>query len=75
MKKVPPTYTGEQEKLIETFSNRLEEFASSLSDRECQILLNLIMSTMDPLDRIRWENPNSILNKQEQEYLNDLKIK
>jgi hypothetical protein len=70
--KIPPNYSAENEKVIQTFSKRLEDYATSLSDRECQILLNLIMNVMDPLDRIRWKDPASLLNKDEQEYLDEL---
>ena len=66
-----PLYTSKQvqEETLKNFSNHLEEYASSLSDREYQILINLIMNVMDPLERMRWRNADSLLDQKENEYL------
>ena len=68
MEKFPDCNTQEHEH-IATFAGRLEAYASSLSSRERQILMTLIMNTMDPFERMRSKDTSTLLDPKEEEYL------
>lgn len=51
---------------VESFATRLEAYASSLSEREREILMAFIVSTMDPLERLRWTKSEGLLSAEEE---------
>lgn len=50
---------------IAAFSERLEAYASTLPQREQQALTVILLRSMDPIERMRWRDPRSLLDSQE----------
>jgi hypothetical protein len=50
---------------VAAFADHLEEFASTLPERERELLAALLLSAMDPLDRMRLRAPGEVLTPTE----------
>lgn len=60
--------------LLYSFTKRLDSFASTLPRRERLILAAIIMASMDPIERMRWQDHTKILDPNEIEILKKLQI-
>jgi hypothetical protein len=61
--------------LLSSFTKRLDSLASTLPRRERLILAAIIMTSMDPIERMRWQDHTKILDSNEIEILKKLQIK
>lgn len=53
------------EDTVAAFAAHLEEFAATLSEREYNLLASLLLSVLDPLERLRLRNPAEFLSADE----------
>lgn len=63
-----------ENRLLTSFTKRLDSFASTLPRRERLILAEIIMASMDPIERMRWRDLTKILDPSEVEILKKLQI-
>jgi hypothetical protein len=54
------------------FSERLELFATSLSDQERRVLIKMILAAMDPLDRIKHLDTHGLISVDEETLIQSL---
>jgi hypothetical protein len=50
---------------VASFAHRLDSYAASLQTRERLILAAVLVRSMDPLDRMRFKDPSSLLEPDE----------
>jgi hypothetical protein len=60
--------------LLSSFTKRLDSFVSTLPSRERLILAAIVMASMDPIERMRWQDHTKILDSNEIEILKKLQI-
>lgn len=63
-----------ENRLLTSFTKRLDSFASTLPRRERLILAEIIIASMDPIERMRWRDLTKILDPSEVEILKKLQI-
>jgi hypothetical protein len=60
------------EKNLISFAQILDSFAATLPKAERLILVDLILNSMDPVERMKWRSVTSLLKPEEIEILNKL---
>jgi hypothetical protein len=60
------------ETALSGFADHLDEYAGTLSAREQQVLVLVLLRAMDPLDRVRWTSDPAILDEGQQALLREL---
>jgi hypothetical protein len=60
------------EPTIAAFAERLDAYASTLSERERDALKTLLLRAMDPLERMRWRDTSMLLDPREEALLQAL---
>lgn len=69
MSESPPPGPGIDEDTVAAFADHLEAFAATLSEGERDLLGRLLVSVLDPLERMRLRDPDEVLSPREAEVL------
>jgi hypothetical protein len=60
------------ERAITAFAVRLDAYAATLSTREREALMIILVRAMDPVERMRWREAASLLDESEEAVLRSL---
>ena len=64
--------SDDRDKPARLLAERLEAFSGDLTERDRVLLEIVLLSAMDPLDRLRWRDASRLLNAREVELLDRL---